>query len=127
MKKLLSVLVALTLALSLATLALAETKAEPAKKTEAKKAKSHQITGIVEAVDGASGKLTVKGRTDTVNLKAGDEVDLAKIQVGDKVLVKYSGDTAASVKKVSGKKAEPKKTAKKKIVPAEPVAAPAGK
>jgi len=117
MQKPLSVLMAFAFALSLATVALAETKAEPMKaapamKTEAKKAKSHQITGIVEAVDDAAGTLTVKGKKASVSLKAGDEVKLAKIRVGDKVLVKYTGDTASSVKKVSGKKAEPKKTAK---------------
>lgn len=110
MKKRFSVLVALTLALALAAVALAETKAapakpvEPAKKAEAKKERSHQITGIVEAVDDAAGTLTVRGKKESVSVKVKDEVSLEKIQVGDKVLVNYTRDTASSVKKVSGKK-----------------------
>jgi hypothetical protein len=145
MKKLFSVLVALTFVLSLAAVAVAAdkpasaapaaepakaavpAKPEPAKKMEAKKEKSHQITGIVEAVDDAAGTLTVKGK----------KVTLAKIKVGDKVLVNYSGDTASSVKKVAEKKATPRKTAKKsqpkmaepakkEMAPAE-TAPPAGK
>ena len=129
MKKLLSLLMTLSFALSLATATLAETKAapvkpvEPMKQAEAKKEKSHQITGIVEAVDDAAGTLTVKGKKESVRLKVSDEVNLEKIQVGDKVLANYTGDTASSVKKISGKKAEPKETAepaKKDIAPAAP-------
>ncbi len=129
MKKRFPVLVALTLALVLAAVALAETKAapakpvEPAKKAEAKKERSHQITGIVEAVDGAAGTLTVKGKKESVSVKVKDEGSLDKIQVGDKVLVNYTGDTASSVKKVSGKKAQPNETANKEA-PAK-TAAPA--
>lgn len=157
MKKLLSVLVALTFALSLATVVVAADKpasapaaapakaaesavpakaaepavpakaAEPMKaehaiKAEAKKAKSHQITGIVEAVDDAAGTLTVKGSKGSASLKAGEKVNLAKIHVGDKVLVNYTGDTASSIKKVSGKKATTKQMVKKEAHPkmAEP-------
>jgi hypothetical protein len=155
MKKLFSVLVALTFVLSLAAVAVAAdkpasaapaaepakaavpAKPEPAKKMEGKKEKSHQITGIVEAVDDAAGTLTVKGKKGSANLKAGEKVTLAKIKVGDKVLVNYSGDTASSVKKVAEKKATPRKTAKKsqpkmaepakkEMAPAE-TAPPAGK
>lgn len=126
MQKPLSVLMAFAFALSLATVALAETKAEPMKaapamKTEAKKAKSHQITGIVEAVDTAAGTLTVKGKKQSVSLKASDEVKLAKIHVGEKVLVHYRGDTAYSLKKVSARK-----TAKKEMTPASSAPKPAG-
>jgi len=120
MKQLLFVLVALTVALTLATGALAGMKAEPAK-VEAKKAKSHQITGIVEAVDTAAGTLTVKGKKQSVSLKASDEVKLAKIHVGEKVLVHYRGDTAYSLKKVSARK-----TAKKEMTPASSAPKPAG-
>ncbi len=109
MKKPLSVLVALAFALSLAATALADTK----------KAKSHQITGIVETVDDAAGTLTVRGKKISVRLKAGDTVELSEIQVGEKVLVQYRGDTAYSVKKVSARK-----TAKEETAPAS---APAGK
>jgi Cu/Ag efflux protein CusF len=110
MKKLFTVLVALTFALGLAAVSLAETKAapskptEPVEKVEAKKEKSHQITGIVEAVDDAAGTLTVKGNKESIGLKVKDEVSLEKIHLGDKVLVNYTGDTASSVKKVAGKK-----------------------
>lgn len=153
MRQLLSVLVALSFALSLSTAALAETKAEPAvpagpakpaepmkgvpaekaepakkaepgKKAQTRKAKSRQITGVVGAVDDASGTLTVKGRKTSISLKVGDEVKLSKIHVGDKVLVQYRGDTAYSVKKVTTKRAASGKTAKQKTAPAT---APAGK
>lgn len=142
MKKLFFVLVVLTFALSLAAVAVAADKpasvpaAAPAK---AKKAKSHQITGIVEAVDDAAGTLIVKGKRKSVSLKASEKVKLDGIAAGDKVLVMYSGDTASSVKKVAAKKAAPKKTAmkkadpkmaepaKKEMAPAAPAAAPAEK
>ncbi|MGB3398718.1 MAG: hypothetical protein WBA34_00945 [Candidatus Deferrimicrobiaceae bacterium] len=120
MKKLVSVLVALMFALSLAAVAVAADKpasapaAAPAKKAEAKKApKAHQITGMVEAVDAAAGTLTVKGKKESVSLKAGEKVKLDGIAAGEKVLVTYSGDTASSVKKVAATKAAPKKAAKK--------------
>ena len=113
MKTLFSVLVALTFSLAIVAGSPAETKAapakppEPAKKTEAGKEKSHQFTGIVDSVDAAAGTLMVRGKKESLRLKVSDEVSLEKIQVGDKVFVKYTGDTASSVKKVSGKKAEP--------------------
>lgn len=147
MRKLVSVLMAFAFALSLVSVAAAEekkaepmkaaeaaapAKAEPmkaaepakaapapAKKAVAKKApKAHQLTGTVEAVDAAAGTLTVKGKKDTVDLKAGKKVNLDKIAVGDKVLVIYSGDTASSVKKVPAKKAAKKAAA----APAPPAA-----
>lgn len=135
-RKLLSVLVALTFVLSLGTVTMAQSKAEPAKpaeaakpaeparKAETKKDKSHQLTGIVEAVDDAAGTLTVKGKKMSVSLKAGDKVDLSKIEVGEKVLVQYRGDTAYSLKKVTARKASTGKTAKKGKAPAS---APSGK
>ncbi|MGW8320816.1 MAG: hypothetical protein ACWGSD_04620 [Thermodesulfobacteriota bacterium] len=136
MKKLLSGLVALSFALSLSAAVLAQSKDDPTKpakpakatdsvkKAEAKKEKSHQITGVIEAVDEAAGTLTVKGNKASANLKVSDEVELSKIRVGEKVLVHYRGNTAYSVKKVTAKKASPKKTAKKEKAPA---AAPASK
>lgn len=146
-RKLMSLLVALTFVLSLVPVAQAQSKSEPAKpaeaatpaepmkadpakksepakKAQAKKEKSHQLTGIVEAVDDAAGTLTVKGRKTSVSLKASDKVDLSRIKVGEKVLVQYRGDTAYSLKKVAAKKAAPRKTAKKEKAPAT---APAGK
>jgi len=136
MKKLLSGLVALSFALSLSAAVLAQSKDDPTKpakpakatdsvkKAEAKKEKSHQITGVVEAVDDAAGTLTVKGNKASANLKVSDEVELSEIRVGEKVLVHYRGNTAYSVKKVTAKKTSPKKTAKKEKAPA---AAPASK
>src|SRR3970282_2527964 len=72
-----------------------------------------QITGTVEAVDAAAGTITVKGKKETVDLKAGEKVKLEGIGVGDKVLVTYSDGKASSVKKVTAKKAAAKKGATK--------------
>lgn len=148
MRKLLSVFVAMAFVLSLAAVATAEVKkaepaepaapaapakpaepmkaAEPAKKPAAKKAaKAMQLTGTVEAIDAAAGTLTVKGKKDSVSLKAGEKVRLEGIAVGDKVLVKYSGDSASSVKKVTAKKAAKKEAPTKAVEPAKKEAAPA--
>ncbi len=150
MKNVLSVLVALAFALSLSAVALAQEKgaatkpagpsatapqkagdpakeAAPAKKAAAKKAKAHQITGTVEAIDAAAGTLTVKGRRATLRVKAGEKVKLGGIKKGDKVLVRYKGDTASSVKKVKGttKKTATKKSHPKKEKPMAKEAAPA--
>lgn len=126
MKKLFSAFVATTFALSIAAGALAETKARvageamaaapaksagsaklavPAKKKAARKgAKVHQITGIVTAIDAGGGTLTVQGRKGTIGLKTGTKVKLGAVKKGDKVLVKYSGDTALRVTKVTAKR-----------------------
>jgi hypothetical protein len=126
MKKLFSAFVAMTFALSLTAVALAETKAKSAgkamaaapaksaestklavpakKKVAGKKPKARQITGIVTAIDADAGTLTVQGRRGTVGLKAGAKVKLGAVKAGDKVLVKYAGDTASSVKRVAAKK-----------------------
>jgi hypothetical protein len=55
----------------------------------------------------------VKGKKETVDLKAGEKVKLEGIGVGDKVLVTYSDGKASSVKKVTAKKAAAKKGATK--------------
>ena len=145
MRKMLVVFVALVFTLSLAAVAMADKHLAPAKPAEpmkapaaaapakaaepakaaAKKApKSLQLTGTVEAVDAKAGTLTVKGKKDPVKLKAGEKVSLDGIAVGDKVLVKYSGDTASSVKKVPAKKAAVKEVKKetKAAAPAAPAA-----
>jgi hypothetical protein len=101
-------------------------QAEPAKKAVAgKRTKRRQITGVVKEIDESAGTLTVKGRKGSVSLKAGEKGTLAKIQVGDKVLVKYTGDTASSIKKVSGKTATTKQMVKKEAPPK--MAEPAGR
>ncbi len=142
MKKLLSVIVAVAFALSLAAVvvaaekpaaapAAAPAKAEPAKAEPAKKAakvKSHRVTGTIESLDSAAGTFSVKGKKETVNLKAGEKVKLADFAVGDKVLVKYSEGTASSVKKVTEKKKAAHKAMKKEAAPKKemaPAAAPA--
>ena len=126
MKKLFSAFVAMTFALSLTAVAPEETEAKfagkameaasaksaestrlavPAKKRVARKGpKGRQITGIVTAIDADAGTLTVRGRKGTVGLKAGAKVKLGAVKEGDQVLVKYAGDTALSVKRVTAKK-----------------------
>jgi len=84
----------------------AGTQAEPGRKAETGKgAKRRQITGIVKAIDENAGTLTVKGRKGSVSLKADEKVKLEGIVVGDRVLTKYSGGTASSVRKIAAGKA----------------------
>lgn len=145
MKKLFALFVAVAFALSLATLAIAAeekkapaapppAKSEPAKKDapaaepkkEVKKAKAKVVTGTVESIDAAAGTVAVKGKKETVTLKAGDKVKLDGFKVGDKVTVTYSDGTASKVvaaKKAEKKAAEPKKAepVKKDEKKAEPM------
>src|SRR3990172_1114255 len=51
-------------------------KAEPMKKEAAKKAKPKVVTGTIEALDAAAGTFSVKGKKETVQLKAGEKVKL---------------------------------------------------
>lgn len=84
----------------------ADSTAEPAgKAVTGKGAKRRQITGIVKAIDENAGTLTVKGRNGSVSLKAAETVNLEGIVVGDRVLTKYSGGTASSVRKIAAGKA----------------------
>lgn len=114
MKRLFSAFVVLTFSLSLAAVALAETMAGPAKpagqahaashaRAAGKKPDTHQITGTVSAIDADAGTLTVKGRRRSVSLKAGENVVLGGINAGDRVVVKYKGDTATRIKEVAAK------------------------
>jgi hypothetical protein len=127
MKRLLSLIVAVAFALSFAAVvvaaekpaaapAAAPAKAEPAKKVA--KPKSKQITGTVESLDAAAGTFSVKGKKETVSLKAGEKVKLADFAVGNKVLVSYAEGTASSVKKVAEKKKAAPKAEKKDAAPA---------
>jgi len=96
----------------------AEKSATAAKKSA--KAKSHQVTGTIEALDAAAGTVTVKGRKGNLDLKAGEKVKLGDFRVGDKVVVKYSEGTAQGMKAVKVKKAAAKaeaKPAEKKVEP----------
>jgi len=56
------------------------------------------VTGTIEALDAAAGTFTVNGKKGNVDLKAGKKVKLGGFKVGDKVVVKYAGGTASSVK-----------------------------
>jgi hypothetical protein len=138
MKKLFSMFLAVAFALSLAGMAVAaddaakpvkaaeksataaeksataaEKSATEAKKSattaeKASKAKSHYVTGTIEALDAAAGTFTVKGKKGNVDLKAGEKVKLGDFKVGDKVVVKYADGTAKSVKAAKSRKAEKK-------------------
>lgn len=114
MKRLFSAFVALAFSLSLAGVAMADTKAGSAKsagkahtashvKAAGRKPKIRQITGTVEAVDMAAGTLTVKGRKKSVSLKTAEKMVLGEIHEGDRVFVKYKGGTATKIRKVAAK------------------------
>jgi hypothetical protein len=101
-------------------------RAEPAKKEAAKKAKPKVVTGTIEALDAVAGTFSVKGKKETVQLKAGEKVKLDGFKVGDKVTATYSDGVASKV--VAAKKAAAKKEGemKKEAPKAEPAkAAPA--
>jgi sortase (surface protein transpeptidase) len=90
----------------------AEKSAASAKKS-AKKAAVQKVSGTIEALDMAAGTFTVKGKTGNVDLKAGENVKLDTVKVGDKVYVKYANGTASSVKGVKATGRAVKKTTKK--------------
>ncbi|HZW37599.1 MAG: hypothetical protein ACM319_08345 [Deltaproteobacteria bacterium] len=102
-------------------------KAEPAKKDAVKKAKTKVVTGTIETVDAATGTLSIKGKKETLQLKAGEKVKLDGFKVGDKVTAAYSEGVVSKI--VAARKATPmeetnKAGAEKKVAPAAP---PAGK
>ena len=78
--------------------------AAPPKTSKPPKPKTVKVTGTIEALDAAAGTFTVKGKKGNVDLKAGEKVKLGGFKVGEKVVVKYAGDTASSVKAVKSKK-----------------------
>jgi len=145
MKKIFALFVAVAFTLSLAVMAVAadekkaapapaapakaepaKKEAAPAKKEAAKKAKAKVVTGTIEALDAAAGTFSVKGKKETVQLKAGQKVKLGDFKVGDKVTATYADGVASKV--VAAKKAAPKKEAapaKKEAAPAKKEAAPA--
>lgn len=98
---------------------------EPAKKEAVKKAKSKVVTGTIETVDAAAGTLSVKGKKETLQLKAGEKVKLDEFKVGDKVTATYSEGVVSKI--VAARKAAPKEEmkkegAEKKAAPAAPPA-----
>jgi len=117
MKKLFSMFLAVTFALSMvgvvfaadnaakaaapAAAPAAKKKAAPAGEKKASKAKSHQshqVTGTIVEIDAAAGTFTMMVQRKDVSLKAGKNVKLAGFKEGDKVTVKYSDGTASSLK-----------------------------
>ncbi|MDA8122403.1 MAG: copper-binding protein [Deltaproteobacteria bacterium] len=104
MKRIFAFFMAIAFTLSFAALTVA-----------AEKARAKVFTGTVEAVDAAAGTFSLKGKKETMELKAGEKVKLDGLKVGDKVTATYTEGVASKV--VASKKAAPK--------PAP--AAPAGK
>ena len=129
MKKLFSMFLAVTFALSMVGVVFAADNAAkaaapaaaPAAKKKASKAKSHQVTGTIVDLDAAAGTFTVMVKRRDVYLKAGKKVKLAGFKVGDKVTVKYTDGTASSVK---AEKSKSEKSAKKAKAAPAPVVAP---
>jgi len=116
MRKLLSVLAAAMFALSIVAGGCAKEKApppsEPAKKESAAietktvpKAGAKLFTGTIESLDAAAGTLTLKGPKGTMAFKADGRAkkDLVGVKIGDKVIVKHSGETALSIVKPGAK------------------------
>lgn len=129
MKKIYCVLMAVAFAFSVAGFAIAveapapkPTQAPPEAQPPQAPAAEHgipvasKVTGTIEAIDAAAGTFSVKAKKSTVDLKAGNKVKLGNFKVGDKVSVRYLGDTASSVKHVrstKSKKAAPAPADKK--------------
>jgi hypothetical protein len=107
----------------------AEKSATEAKKSAKKSAKGQKVSGTIEALDAAAGTFTVKGKKGNVDLKAGEKVKLDSFNVGDKVVVNYADGTASNVKHVKAAKAAKKaaKKAEKSAAEAEKSAADAKK
>jgi len=84
------------------------------------KVKSHVVKGTVEAVDAATGKITVKTKTGSVEITCGSTCKmeekgkactLADVAVGDTVTAKCKGSDCVSLKVMKPK--APKAPAKK--------------
>lgn len=94
---------------------------------EAKKIKPRIITGTIETLDAAAGSFSVKGKVETVPLKAGEKVSLEGLKVGDKVTATYAEGVASKV--VAARKASTRKepVEGKDAAPSGPPAGPSGK
>jgi len=114
MKKLFSVLVAATFALSIVAGGCAKEKApsqpEPVNKEAAGKEKKAApkagvkwFSGTIEALDTAAGTLTLKGPKGAMDFKADGRAkkDLDGMKIGDKVMVKHTDEIAHSIVKPS--------------------------
>ena len=134
MKKILTVVMAVAFAFSVAGFAVAADNAAKAAKaaeksaTSAEKsAKGQKVSGTIEALDAAAGTFTVKGKKGNVDLKAGEKVKLDSFKVGDKVYVKYADGTASSVKGVKATGRAVKKATKKAAEKVEDTVTPSEK
>jgi hypothetical protein len=116
MRKIFSVLAAAAFALSIVAGGCAKEKApsppEPAKKEsaaiETKTASEHQVklfTGTIEVLDAAAGTLTLKGPRGERRFQVREEVkeQLDGLNIGDKVIVKHTGQMALSIVKPGAK------------------------
>ena len=98
-----------------ATPATPATPAAPATEKKSEKAKTHQATGEVTALDAKAGTFEVKEKDKEIKLSATSKSaksSLAKLKVGDMVRVAYTekdGKMIASAVKVASKKATEKK------------------
>ena len=147
MKKAIAIFVTVLFVFAMASLSFAaeEKKAAPVpapaeKKMEpAVKAKVHQVTGDVKAVDMKAMTITVtkmmKGKAEEAMITVSDKTKimmgkekkaLADVKTGDKVTVKYTEAGGKNMAKSVAiqepeKKAEPAKTMEKKAEPAKPM------
>lgn len=112
MRKLFSVLAAAAFALSVVAGGCAKEKApsppEPAKKESAAietktapKPRMKLFTGTIEVLDAAAGTLTLKGPRGERRFQVHEEVkeQLDGLKIGDKVIVKHTGEMARSIVK----------------------------
>ena len=112
MRKPFSVIAAAAFALSIVAGGCAREEApprpEPANREAAGKGKKAApktaqkwFTGTIESLDTSEGTLTLKGPKGAMDFKADERAkkDLKGVEIGDKVIVKYTGDTAHSVVK----------------------------
>lgn len=108
----LSVLAAAALALSVAAHGCGKEKSpspqEPPKREAAEKERKvvpkagpKWFSGTIEALDESGGTLTVKGPKEEMEFRADRRAkkDLEGLKIGDKVMVKHTGETAHSIVK----------------------------
>ena len=125
MKNMIKILVVALTTLSFSTLGFAQAKpatpatpatpAAPATEKKSEKAKTHQATGEVTALDAKAGTFEVKEKDKEIKLNADSKSakdSLEKLKVGDMVRVSYTekdGKMTASSVKAEAKKATEKK------------------
>ncbi len=72
-------------------------RAEPGEKPGASLTTTIDVIARVEAVDSAARTVTLRGTERTVTLKVADDIDLAKVKVGDDVSARYVESFAVAV------------------------------